>query len=134
MSRETDIKVGDVMTPEVRTIDRMATVRAAVGIMRDTGVSSLAVERHDESDEYGLLVVTDIAREVIGKDHSPDRVQVYEIMSKPALTLPAEMSVKNAVRLLTRFQLARALVIDRDRHPVGIATLRDMVLRAIGDE
>ena len=92
------------------------------------------MERHDESDEYGLLVVTDIAREVIGKDHSPDRVQVYEIMSKPALTLPAEMSVKNAVRLLTRFQLARALVIDRDRHPVGIATLRDMVLRAIGDE
>ena len=134
MNAESPIRVGQVMTPQVRTIGRTATVREAVTIMRQIGVSSLVVERRDEADEFGLLVVTDIAREVIGKDRSADRVNVYEVMTKPVLTLPAEMDIKYAVRLLTRFQLTRALVLDNDRGPVGIVTLRDMVLRHIGDE
>ena len=134
MNAESPIRVGQVMTPQVRTIGRTATVREAVTIMRPIGVSSLVVERRDEADEFGLLVVTDIAREVIGKDRSADRVNVYEVMTKPVLTLPAEMDIKYAVRLLTRFQLTRALVLDNDRGPVGIVTLRDMVLRHIGDE
>jgi predicted transcriptional regulator len=134
MSDETAITVKDVMTPEVHTIDRTATVREAVRMMRDTRISSIIIERRDEGDEYGLLAVTDIAAEVIGKGRSPDRVNVYEIMTKPIMALAAEMQVRYAVRLLTRFKLARSLVIDHQRKPVGIVTLRDMVLRTIEDE
>ena len=134
MSDETAITVKDVMTPEVHTIDRTATVREAVRMMRDTRISSIIIERREEGDEYGLLAVTDIAAEVIAKGRSPDRVNVYEIMTKPIMALAAEMQVRYAVRLLTRFKLARSLVIDLERKPVGIVTLRDMVLRTIEDE
>ncbi len=126
------IKVGDIMTPSVRTIGRMATVREAVDQMRQSGVSSLVVERRDEADEFGLLVVTDIAREVIAKERAPDRVNVYEIMSKPVLTVSSDMNIKYAVRLLVKFGLSRALALDANREPVGIVTLRDMVLRHAG--
>ena len=134
MSDETAVTVKDVMTPEVQTIARTTTVRDAVRKMRDSKISSIVVERRDESDEYGLVAVTDIAAEVIGKSRSPDRINVYEIMTKPIMALPAEMQVCYAVRMLTRFKLARALVIDHERRPLGIATLRDMVLRTIEDE
>ena len=134
MSDKTAITVNDVMTPEVHTIDRTATVREAVRKMREAKISALIIERRDESDEYGLVAVTDIAAEVIGKGRSPDRVNVYEIMTKPLLALPAEMQIRYAVRMLTRFKLARSLVIDHERKPVGIVTLRDMVLRAIENE
>jgi len=43
------------------------------------------------------------------------------------------MNIRYAVRLLARFGLSRALVVDADRAPVGIATLRDMVLRHVED-
>jgi CBS domain-containing protein len=129
MNAESYLKVGDVMTPEVRVIDRMATVREAIEIMREHGVSSLAVERRDETDEFGLIVVSDIAREVIATNRAPGRVNVYEVMSKPALTLPLDMNIRYAIRLLARFDLSRALVVDTERRPVGIVTLRDMVLR-----
>ena len=122
-------KVSDAMTPSVRTIGAMATVREAIAAMREAGVSSLVVERRDEADEAGLLTVSDIAREVIARNCSVDRVNVYEIMSKPVLTLPADMNIKYAVRLLVRFSLSRALVVDEHRRPVGIVTLRDLVLR-----
>ncbi len=121
-------KVSQAMTASVHTIDAMATVKDAIQMMRTHSVSSLAVERRDENDEFGLLVIVDIAREVISVNRSTERVNVYEIMSKPVVTLPAEMSIKYAVRLLVRFELSRALVVDSARKPVGIVTLRDMVL------
>ena len=128
MTDQKELLVSDMMTPSVRTIERTATVRDAIELMREAGVSSLAVERRDETDEFGLLVVSDIAREVIAENRSADRVNVYEIMSKPVITLPADMKIRYAVRLLVKFDLSRALVVDPTCTPVGIITLRDMVV------
>ena len=129
MNEEPGKRVGDVMSRNIKTIDRMATVADAIHMMDQASVSSLIVERRDPSDEYGLLVITDIAREVVATNRAADRVNVYEIMSKPVLTLPEDMKVRYAVRLLVRFELSRALVVDKEREPVGIVTLREMVLR-----
>ena len=123
------VRVRDVMTASVRMIGGMDTVAQAIASMRDAGVSSLVVERRDPSDEYGLVAIADVAREVIAKERPPDRINVYEVMTKPLITLPAEMQTKYAVRLLVNFRLSRALVVDDSRAPVGIVTLRDMVLR-----
>lgn len=121
-------KVSDVMVPTVVTIDGMATVKEAIDLMKSSGVRSLVVGRRDESDEFGLLVISDIAKKVMAADRAPERVNVYEIMSKPVLTLPAAMNIKYAVRLLVQFDLSRALVVNDAREPVGIITVRDLVL------
>lgn len=122
------IRVSDVMSPDVKTIGRVASVAEGIEMIRSAKVASLVVERNDESDEFGMLSIRDIAREVVATDRSAERTAVYEIMTKPVLTVPAEMNIKYAVRLLTRYKLSRAVVIDHDRNPVGIVTLRDMVL------
>ena len=131
MSTPAYIPVRDVMTPEPRTIDGLARVSEAVEIMREHNVSSLVIDKRHQGDEYGLLVVYDIASKVIGLDLSPDRVSVYEAMSKPVVTVDAEMDIKYAIRLLTRFGLSRTLVTEKDAM-IGIITLREMVLRFAG--
>ncbi len=128
MNEKSTIRVGDVMGSELYTIDRLATAAAAMALMKRHGVSSLAVDRRDDDDEFGLLVVADVAREVIAENRAPERVNVYEIMSKPVLTLPSDMLARYAVRLLVRFELSRAVVVDCDRNPLGMVTLRDLVL------
>jgi len=122
------IRVAEVMKREVRTVDPMSAVSEAMVTMSSNGVSSLVIERRDEKDEYGLIVITDIAKEVIGQNRAPERVNVYEIMSKPTLTLDADMDIKYAIRLLAQFGVSRGLVLDHDRNLVGIVTQRDMVL------
>jgi len=122
------LRVGDSMRTEVYTIEGLATVSEAMAVMRRHRVSSLVVPRRDAADEFGLILVSDIAGRVIAENRSPDRVNVYEVMSKPVLTLASEMQVRYAVRLLVRFGVSRAVVVDHDRNPVGIATLRDLVL------
>ena len=126
--QRTPVGVGDVMVPEIHTIDRLATVAEAMALMRRHKVSSLVVNRRDDGDEPGLIVVTDVASKVIAENRAPERVNVYEIMSKPVLTLPSDMQARYAVRLLVRFGVSRAVVVDHDRNPLGMATLRDLVL------
>jgi len=130
-TEKTIVTVADVMSRGVITVDRTSTVHDAVELMRQHGTSSVIVDRRDPTDEYGILVVSDIAAEVLGKYLSPERVNVYEIMTKPVLTLPAEMNIIYAVRMLTSFKVSRALVIDHARNALGIVTLRDMVLREV---
>ncbi len=124
------VKVREVMTPSPKMIDGLASVSDAIKMMRKQGVSSLVIDRRHEGDEYGLLVVHDIAEKVIGRNRSPSRVNVYEVMSKPVLSVDRDMDIKYAIRLLSRFRLSRALVMERGR-VVGIVTLRDMALRSV---
>ena len=131
MNGKSYIKVSDVMTTLIKTIDATATVADAIQVMRDAGVSSLVAERRDESDEYGLVVVSDIAKHVIAENRAPERVNVYEIMTKPVLTVAADMNIRYAVRMLVQFGVSRGVVVDQNRTPVGIVTLRDMVLRHV---
>ena len=122
------LRVGDTMRTEIHTVDGLATVSEAMALMRRHTVSSLVVLRRDDDDEFGLILVSDIASKVIAENRAPDRVNVYEVMSKPVLTLTSEMQARYAVRLLVRFGVSRAVVVDHDRNPVGIATLRELVL------
>lgn len=122
------VTTGGVMTQPPKVIDGLATVQDAIALMRANKISSLVIDRRHEGDEYGLVEVADIAGKVIARDRAAARTNVYEIMSKPALTLDGGMDVKYAIRLLDRFGLSRALVVEAGKL-VGLVTLRDMVLR-----
>ena len=117
-----------VMSSMPAPIDGMATVHEALERMREEQVYSLVVKRRRPGDEYGLIVVSDIANKVIAENRSPDRVNVYEIMSKPVVTVSADMEIKYAIRLLGRFGLSRGVVVDGNE-AVGFITLTDMVFR-----
>lgn len=121
------VKVGDVMRTSLHMIDGVASVGSAIDDMRRLGVSSLVIERRHEGDEHGIVTVQDIAAGVVSVNRSAERTSVYEIMTKPALTLNAAMHVKYAIRLLSRLGLGRALVTD-GQGLVGFVTLRDLVI------
>ena len=87
------VKVADVMRTSLVMVSGLASVQDALDTMRQKGVSSLVIERRDEHDEYGVVTVRDIAARVVSVNRSTARTSVYEIMTKPALTISADMSV-----------------------------------------
>lgn len=133
MTERSYVRVREVMTPSPRVIDGLATVQEAIKMMREGNLSSLVIDRRHEGDEFGVVTIQNIAREVIGGDRSPERTSVYEIMTKPVITVDADMDVKYAIRLLTRYQLRRALVTEHGEM-IGIVTLRDMAIRYTSEE
>ena len=125
------VKVADVMQTTLHTVNGLASVQDAIGEMSRLGVSSLLIERRHPGDEHGVVTVRDIASKVIGASRSLARTSVYEVMTKPALTVAAEMNAKYAIRLLARFAINRALVTT-DGELVGLVTLRDLVVGYAG--
>ncbi|AMG31287.1 CBS domain-containing protein [Grimontia hollisae] len=105
-------RVRDVMKDDYALIDGLTTVAEAIRIARDKEVKALIVKKRDEDDEFGLVLMNDIAKKVLSQNRSPERVNVYEIMTKPALSVSPEMNVKYCARLFERFGISRAPVID----------------------
>lgn len=99
-------------------------------MIADKGARSLVARKRHEHDEDGMIVIQDIADTVVALDRAPERVNVYELMSKPLISVLADMDTKYAIRLLGRFHPSRAIVIDTG-DLVGIVTLRDLVLACL---
>lgn len=126
MDRPT-VKVADVMKSPIHIVSGLSSVADAIAEMNRRSVSSLVIERRHPGDEYGIVTVHDIAEKVVAANKSVARTSVYQIMSKPAVTVLSDMNVKYAMRLLSRFEINRALV-TRDDELVGLVTLRDMLV------
>ena len=125
------IRVREVMKTHFDVVDGMATVAAALDTMKHVDTKTLIVRPRHENDEVGVVVVSDIAREVLAKGRAPDRVNIYEIMSKPVLSVHPEMDIRYCARLFDRFRLSRAPVLDEKRQVIGIVSLTDLVMKGI---
>ena len=133
MTYKRNIHVSEVMISDLYAIDGLATVSDAVALMQEHSISSLVVSPRNDDDEAGLIDVTGIAREVIAKNRAPKRVHVYEVMTKPVVSIPATMLVRYAARHLVSLGISRALVVEQERDVIGMVTLRDLVIARITD-
>jgi signal-transduction protein with cAMP-binding, CBS, and nucleotidyltransferase domain len=128
MSERLVIRVRDVMKTKFDMVDGMATISQALHKMKHVDAKCLVVDKRHEDDEYGILLISDIARKVLAKDLSPDRVNVYEVMAKPVAFVDPEMDIRYCARFLDNFRLSRVPVID-GRRVVGIVSFTDLILK-----
>ena len=124
------ILIKDIMRTSFGRIDREETVRTALSIMADSNARALIVNKRDKHDELGIVVLVDIAKQVLAKDKSPDRVNVYEIMSKPVVQVAPDMDIRYCARLFERFGLERAPVVENGE-VLGIVSYPVLVLRGL---
>ena len=118
--------VSQIMIPDFKKIDGVTRVAEALKVMKEENLSALLIEPKDESDVFGILTLRDIARKVIAQRRKLHETHVYEIMSKPVLSVPASMPVSYAARLLTNFNVSYAMVIESDQ-VVGMVSLNGIV-------
>ncbi len=124
------IRAHDIMTNHFLEIDGLKTVHEALQIMRSNRVDAMIVKRRDDNDEHGIVVLSDIARKVLAADRAPERVNLYEIMTKPVVGVDPGMDVRYVARLFDRFQLSQAPVIS-DGRVVGLISYSELVLRGL---
>lgn len=128
--QRTVVRVRDVMKTQVDMVDGLTTVADALRQMKHVETKSLIVNKRHDDDEYGVVLIADIARQVLAKNRAPERVNIYEIMTKPVVTVDPEMDIRYCARLFDRFGLSRAPVVEH-RAIVGVVSFTDMVLRGL---
>jgi CBS domain-containing protein len=124
------VRVSDVMKRDFDMVDGKLTVKEALLAMRHPETRALIVAKRDQDDEFGLVLLSDIAKKVLAADRSPERVNLYEIMAKPILSVSPGMDIRYCARLLERFSIMRAPVIENGE-VLGIVSYHDLVLRGL---
>jgi CBS domain-containing protein len=115
------------MKTDFGTIDGIATVADALKQMKALKTAVLIVNKRNENDEYGMLTSGDIARHVLAKDRAPDRVNVYEIMNKPVISVHPDMDIRYCSRLFANYNLVRAPVLENNK-VIGMISPNSLVL------
>ncbi|NQY36175.1 MAG: CBS domain-containing protein [Alteromonadaceae bacterium] len=111
----------------------MLTVADGIKLAREHNVSVLIINKRNKNDEYGIVLLADIAKQVIVRNRSPERVNLYEIMSKPVLSVSPNMDVRYCARMFERFGIHAAPVIENEKI-LGIVDYTHMVLAQVVDE
>ena len=121
------VRVRDVMHKEYDIVDGILTIKEALDAMQYPENKCMIVEKRHEDDEYGILLISDVARMVLAPDRAADRVNVYEVMQKPVITVDAGMDIRYCARLLDRFEITRTPVVENDK-VIGIVSFTGLVM------
>jgi CBS domain-containing protein len=130
MSNRKIVRVKDVMKRNFDMVDGLTTISETLSKMKHVDTKCVIVNKRHDDDAYGMVLISDIAKQVLAKDKAPDRVNVYEIMTKPVITVEQDMDIRYCARLFEKFGLSRAPVVSGGEI-VGIVSLTDMVLRGM---
>ncbi|MEZ0580288.1 HPP family protein [Nocardioides sp. MH1] len=126
------------MTASPVTVSPDATLKAALRLLDDNGVTSLPVV-DDDGVIVGMVSEADLIRELVPADPRMKRLLppvrdpfglpevVAEVMSPHAVTIRPEDDVATAVGLMTSTTIKSLPVVDRDQHVVGMISRRDVV-------
>ena len=121
------IKASDVMRSQFIEIDGLATVTEAINAFREHDIEVLIVKKRDENDAYGIVLLSDIVKKVLAKDKAVDRVNIYDIMSKPVICIEPEMDVRYCARLFSSFGLSHTVVSEGGK-VLGVVGYKELLI------
>jgi CBS domain-containing protein len=122
------MKAGEIMTRDVVTVKGVTLVSEAVKLMRSHGLRALIVSRRDENDAYGIVTEVDIAYKVAAYGKDPKTMRVFEIMTKPCITVSPDLGVEYVARLFANTGIRRAPVVDTELR--GIVSVTDILMQS----
>lgn len=124
------VTVRDVMSTRYLLVDGLMTVKDALEMLKDREPCPFIVKKRWPTDEYGMMLLGDVAKKVLAVDRAPARVNVYEVMVKPLVQVPPEMDIRYCARLFDRLGLTHAPVIEGGEL-LGLVSFPAVVLRGL---
>lgn len=119
------LKASDIMTQDVVLVSGSATVAEAIKLMRLKGVRTLIVDIRSTDDAYGIVTQTDIVYKVVAYGKDPATMRVYEIMTKPCISVNPDLGVEYVARLFANTGIRVAPVIREG--VLGTISLTDIL-------
>lgn len=125
------MRVAELMTAGVKSIDAEATIADAVSVIADEHVSALPVV--DRAGRFvGVLSTTDILQSAAEAADRADRerifeeTQVRELMTTRPATVPVTAEIKEVAQQMLYLDVHRLFVVDDDKL-IGVISQSDIV-------
>ena len=119
------MKAKDLMTMDVKCCEEFSTLNTAAQTMWENDIGCVPVI-DKEGRAIGVLTDRDICMAAYIQGVLLTGALVTSAMSKEVFSCAPEDDVAEAEKLMKQNQIHRLLVLDAERHPVGVISLNDI--------
>ena len=120
------MKLRDIMTRQVVTVDRNETVAVAARLLSRSNVGALPVV--DSSGLCGVVTDRDLLLRCVAADRDPAKTRVSEVMTRQLVEAKPDMDTGAAAHLMGRTQIRRLMVVENGKL-CGVVSLGDLANR-----
>jgi CBS domain-containing protein len=119
-----DMKICDIMTPNVETVRTKDTLKEAAHTMKKLEIGLLPV---CEGDHVGGIVTDrDMVVRAVAKGLDPTTIRVRDVMTASIVCCFAQDDAEEAARLMQERRVRRVIVLDQNLRLAGIVSLGDL--------
>lgn len=119
------VLVKDVMKTHVVTIKPHASLKEAMQLMKKHHLKSLVVEKCSSSDAYGIVTNSQVLQPILVEEGDIELLNVFDVYSKPAFSVSAEIDVKYAAKMMLELNIKRVVVTDNNELK-GVLSVTDL--------
>ncbi len=119
------LKVGDVMTKHVVSLQQDASVYQAARLMLEHNIGSIVVLSGRQVK--GMITEGDIVRKVIAEGKDAKNTLVSSVMSTPVQVISCDVDIVDAAKVMKKSSIKRLPVVNEKEEVVGIITETDIV-------
>lgn len=122
------MKLREIMTNNVEVIHPNDTLQSTAEKMRDRDIGFLPVCDGDRL--IGILTDRDLITRALADDMDSKTMLGRDLVTSPAIYCFDDQSVDEAAKLMHDNQIRRLVILSRDKHMVGVISLRDLAMSA----
>jgi CBS domain-containing protein len=122
------IRVKEIMTRNVETINPNKSVKDAADKMRSLNVGVLPVG--DADNLAGMLTDRDITVRAVAEGRDVEATPVKDIMTPNVTSCFEDQDIADVAALMKNNQIRRLVVLDSDKRLVGVCALGDLAVGA----
>jgi len=121
------MQVREVMSKDVLLTSPDDTIEKAATLMGQVNCGALPVGENDRL--VGMVTDRDITLRAVAKGNSPDHCTVREVMSPDIKYVFEDEATEAAAESMSKLQVRRLPVLNRQKRLVGIVSLGDLALK-----
>jgi CBS domain-containing protein len=125
------MKLTDIMTSQVTTVEPDSSLRDAAALMADLNLGSLPV--FDGHALHGFITDRDIACRAVARGLDPTRTAVREVMTPHVVCCHEDDPIVHAAALMRGKRIRRVVLLDGHGHLAGIVSLADLARRGASE-
>jgi CBS domain-containing protein len=126
------MQVKEIMSRDVEVIHPDSVIQEAASKMKSFDVGSLPVSENGRL--IGVVTDRDIAIRAVAVGRDPKTTKVSEAMTPELIYCFEDENVKEAAKLMERYQIRRLPILNRDKHLVGIVSLGDLAVETSNEK
>jgi CBS domain-containing protein len=121
------MKVSDVMTTDVETVQMNSSLEEAASIMKVENVGAVPVVDEDD-DLVGILTDRDIVVRCVADGKNPAETNVEDVLSHDLETIEPDADIEEAAKLMADKQIRR-LPVCEDGELIGMLSIGDLAVK-----